>query len=172
MEVLNSPGNEATKTMKSYEHYRQMGAEPGPNLMRLVDELISSEDGARVSFDRVKIEGGNVGASMHVYQGNPSRQTEPAEQPGCPSINIYISNNIQGVSSSILVGSEVKMADPGLGLSFGDVSWEREARGRGETTMDVVDVRKLSPIFWLNALAVLVCGFVLVLSFFSVLARN
>ncbi|KAF5726988.1 hypothetical protein HS088_TW22G00674 [Tripterygium wilfordii] len=79
------------------------------------------------SFHRVGIEGSNIGASMFIRRGIGA--AEP--QDNC-CINIYINNNVQGVSNSVLVGSEVKMRDPGVSLSFEDVvldeRWLRSKR--------------------------------------------
>ncbi|KAG8085407.1 hypothetical protein GUJ93_ZPchr0010g11272 [Zizania palustris] len=35
---------------------------------------------------------------------------------GCCCINIYVNNNVQGVTNSVLVGSKVAMRDPGARL--------------------------------------------------------
>lgn len=64
----------------------------------------------------VKLEGRNVGASMTTCRGGSK---------DCCCINIYISNNIQGVSNSILFGSTVKMGDPGVSFSMKDVKFHR-----------------------------------------------
>lgn len=75
------------------------------------------------SFEHVKLEGRNVGATMVARRGGC-----PGESLGCCCINIYISNNIQGVNNSILVGSKVKMGDPGVCFSMKDVKFDRGFR--------------------------------------------
>lgn len=63
--------------------------------------------------DHVTLNGLNVGAATII---NPNH-TEG--QPGhhfC--INIYVTNNVQGVNNSILLESKVAMRDPGACLSF------------------------------------------------------
>lgn len=47
---------------------------------------------------------------------------------GSCSINIYISNNVQGVNNSVLVGGEVKQGDPGVCLSFRGLKLDRGLR--------------------------------------------
>ncbi|KAK4366151.1 hypothetical protein RND71_014031 [Anisodus tanguticus] len=74
-------------------------------------------------FEHVKLEGRNVGASMIARHGGCS-----GESHECCCINIYISNNIQGVNNSILVGSKVKLGDPGVSFSMKDVKFHRGFR--------------------------------------------
>lgn len=71
-------------------------------------------------FEHVKLEGRNFGASMVARRGGESHD--------CCCINIYISNNIQGVNNSILVGSKVKMGDPGVSFSMKGVKFHRGFR--------------------------------------------
>ncbi|OIT32477.1 hypothetical protein A4A49_16148 [Nicotiana attenuata] len=78
---------------------------------------MSAESG---SFEHVKLEGRNVGATMVARRGGCA-----GESHGCCCINIYISNNIQGLNNSILVGSKVKMGDPGVCFSMKDVKFDR-----------------------------------------------
>ncbi|KAF5738994.1 hypothetical protein HS088_TW12G00190 [Tripterygium wilfordii] len=79
------------------------------------------------SFQRVAIEGSNIGASMFIRRGIAAAEPED----NC-CINIYINNNVQGVINSVLLGSEVSMRDPGVRLSFKDVAlderWLRSKR--------------------------------------------
>lgn len=63
-------------------------------------------------FENVKLEGRTTGASLITRGGNSG------ESRDCCSINIYISNNVQGVNNSVLVGSNVNLGDPGVYLSF------------------------------------------------------
>ncbi|KAI3428907.1 uncharacterized protein J3R85_008920 [Psidium guajava] len=67
------------------------------------------------SFDHVKLEETGFGAAMIVRRGCAGESKDTC------CINIYINSNVQGVSNSILVGSEVRMAEPGVSLYFGDV---------------------------------------------------
>lgn len=71
------------------------------------------------SFDGVTLEGTNIGAAMITRRG-----TTPESQDCC-CINIYVNNSIQGVNGSVLVGSEVRMRDPGVCLYFGDIKFDR-----------------------------------------------
>ncbi|KAL6340328.1 hypothetical protein AAG906_040765 [Vitis piasezkii] len=82
------------------------------NLQRLLDHLMCPQT-SHGSFHRVNLEGRNVGASM-VMQS-------------C-SINIYINNNVQGVNNSALLGSQVKMGDPGVYLTFRGVKFNEDSR--------------------------------------------
>ncbi|PKI53376.1 hypothetical protein CRG98_026216 [Punica granatum] len=68
-------------------------------------------------YDRAKLQGKNCGAEMLIC-----RSVEGDSQDCC--INIYVSNNVQGVNNSILVGSKVKMGDLGVTLSFRDLKVE------------------------------------------------
>ncbi|KAK9281103.1 hypothetical protein L1049_003996 [Liquidambar formosana] len=90
------------------------------NQSRLINHLMSrqSSDGC---FHRVNLQGRNVGAAMIMR-----RRGSAGEPQDCCSINIYVNNNIQGVNNSILVGSEVKLRDPGVCLSFRDVTLGEE----------------------------------------------
>ncbi|KAK9726448.1 hypothetical protein RND81_05G215900 [Saponaria officinalis] len=104
--------------MESYNNSKEGNSE---KLVRLLEQLMTKEEGTHATFDHVDVHGSNVGAVMHVTP------TSPKEVREC-GVNIYISNNIQGVNNSILVGSDVKMGEPGLGLSFRDVKLKREIR--------------------------------------------
>ncbi|GFP82977.1 hypothetical protein PHJA_000440800 [Phtheirospermum japonicum] len=50
------------------------------------------------------------------------------ESPGSCSINVYINNDIQGVNNSMLIGSEVKMGDPGVRLCLEGLKMDRGFR--------------------------------------------
>ncbi|KAK2648561.1 hypothetical protein Ddye_016050 [Dipteronia dyeriana] len=71
------------------------------------------------TFERVNLEGTNTGAAMFI------RSVASGESRDGYCINIYVNNNIQGVNNSILVGSEVKMRDPGIRLYFGDIKFDQ-----------------------------------------------
>ncbi|KAJ0051687.1 hypothetical protein Pint_01648 [Pistacia integerrima] len=71
------------------------------------------------SFSRVNLEGTNIGAAMFARRGTT------AESQDCCCINIYVNNNVQGVNNSVLLGSEVRMRDPGVCLYFGDIKFDR-----------------------------------------------
>ncbi|KAK9201418.1 hypothetical protein WN944_016620 [Citrus x changshan-huyou] len=74
---------------------------------------------------RVNLDGTNVGATMFVR-----RNASGESSPDCCCLNIYINNNVQGVNNSILVGSEVKLRDPGVRIYFfGDVVLNRRRPG-------------------------------------------
>ncbi|RVW53714.1 hypothetical protein CK203_069052 [Vitis vinifera] len=76
------------------------------------------------SFHRVNLEGRNVGASMVMRRG---ASDESPDSESC-SINIYINNNVQGVNNSALLGSQVKMGDPGVYLTFRGVKFNEDSR--------------------------------------------
>ncbi|KAK7396461.1 hypothetical protein VNO78_17492 [Psophocarpus tetragonolobus] len=65
------------------------------------------------SFEYVNLDGKNVGASMRLQH----RSTKGDPKDSC-CINIYVNNNVQGVSNSVLHDSEVRMRDPGISLYF------------------------------------------------------
>ncbi|XP_048139143.1 uncharacterized protein LOC125316081 [Rhodamnia argentea] len=76
---------------------------------------VMASEMSRASFDHVKLEETGFGAAMFVRRGCAGESKDSC------CINIYINSNVQGVSNSILVGSEVRMADPGVSLYFGDI---------------------------------------------------
>ncbi|KGN46369.1 hypothetical protein Csa_004893 [Cucumis sativus] len=67
------------------------------------------------ALEGVRLEGGNMGASMSVSHGGECKL------PNCCCINIYVNSNIQGVNNSTLNGGEVKMGSPGVFFLFGDM---------------------------------------------------
>ncbi|GFY99532.1 hypothetical protein Acr_13g0009320 [Actinidia rufa] len=84
------------------------------------------------SFERLNLGGKNVGAAM------TKQCSSSGESLGCYNINIYINNNVQGVNNSVLVGSEVKMRDPGVcfsmrGVKFGKDSQETNRKRRNSS---------------------------------------
>ncbi|GFZ13486.1 hypothetical protein Acr_23g0018710 [Actinidia rufa] len=74
------------------------------------------------SFEHVNLKGKNVGATM------TQRCSSSGESLGCYNINIYINNNVQGVNNSVLVGSEVKMGDPGVCFSMRDAKLGKDSQ--------------------------------------------
>ncbi|KAG6592845.1 hypothetical protein SDJN03_12321, partial [Cucurbita argyrosperma subsp. sororia] len=61
---------------------------------------VGDEDGVG-AFERVRLGGRNIGASMSVSHGSEGKL------PNCCCINIYVNSNIQGVNNSTLNGSEI-----------------------------------------------------------------
>ncbi|XP_050206849.1 uncharacterized protein LOC126656348 [Mercurialis annua] len=74
-------------------------------------------ESSNASFDRAYLKGRNVGAAMTIRNGG---STGEHRRDSC-CINIYINNNIQGVNNSILLGSEVKLRDPGVHIFLEDL---------------------------------------------------
>ncbi|KAK7284165.1 hypothetical protein RJT34_18906 [Clitoria ternatea] len=74
-------------------------------------------------FEYINLDGKNVGATMHLQHRNTKE--EPKD---CCCINIYVNNNVQGVSNSVLHDSEVKMRDPGVGLYFENLKVQKGDR--------------------------------------------
>ncbi|XP_062203170.1 uncharacterized protein LOC133905421 [Phragmites australis] len=66
------------------------------------------DGGSSSSWGRLAAEGcTSTGATMSV-----AHRAGPAASGGCV-VNIYVNNNVQGVTNSVLVGSKVVMRDPG-----------------------------------------------------------
>lgn len=82
-----------------------------------------SPQGSNGSFHGVHLRGKNTGAIM-------SNRASSARKFGnnC-NVNIYVNNNVQGVNNSILVGSKVKLRDPGVRLRLGALRLEIESLG-------------------------------------------
>lgn len=74
---------------------------------------MGDEDG-NGAFERVRLGGRNIGASMSVSHGSEGKL------PNCCCINIYVNSNIQGVNNSTLNESEVRMESPGVQFFIGD----------------------------------------------------
>ncbi|BAT85577.1 hypothetical protein VIGAN_04313900 [Vigna angularis var. angularis] len=72
------------------------------------------------SFEYINLDGKNVGATMHIH--HRSTKVDPKD---CCCINIYVNNNVQGVSNSVLHGSQVRMRDPGVSLYFENLKVDR-----------------------------------------------
>lgn len=92
------------------------------NISRLINCLIMSSGFSHGTFERVKLNGTNIGAAMINSRGSSGESSEASES--C-SINIYINNNVQGVNNSVLIGSEVNMGDPGVWLSLKGAKLDR-----------------------------------------------
>ncbi|CAK7349503.1 unnamed protein product [Dovyalis caffra] len=92
-------------------------------LSRSVKSLMAPES-SHGSFNRVNLEGRNVGAAMSLRHGV---KDEPQDSY---CINIFINNNVQGVNNSILLGSEVSMRDPGVSIFLEDVKLKSKKNGR------------------------------------------
>lgn len=82
------------------------------------------------SLNRINLEGSNAGATMFIRRGM-SGQPE-----GCCCINIYTNGNVQGSNSSVLLGSKIKMKNPGVHLYFGDIKLG-EGEGSSATPMSI-----------------------------------
>ncbi|KMT05726.1 hypothetical protein BVRB_7g166560 [Beta vulgaris subsp. vulgaris] len=136
--------------MKNYKYNNEGDGELSEDILKLFHLLMTRGEGEHANFDRVNMEGSNVGAEMNVCHSKAKELL-----PDICSINIYVSNNIQGVNNSILVGSEVKMGEPGLGISLGDVTWERDRCNK-------VNLNQFLSRFGFSA--VLLCAFVLAVS--------
>ncbi|KAM1244189.1 hypothetical protein ACFX13_036393 [Malus domestica] len=117
-------------------------------------------------FERINLQGKNTGASFSIRPGIG------AESSDCCCINIYINNNVQGASSSVLHGSCVKMKDPGVYLFFGDVKFSKsfllrtnKAKRKRKKRKDTLTRSKQQPGFWTTFLFVSI-PFLLLLSLF------
>lgn len=71
-------------------------------------------------FEYINLDGKNVGATMRLQHRSTTKGTDP-KGDCCCCINIYVNNNVQGVSNSVLHDSEVRMRDPGISLYFEDL---------------------------------------------------
>lgn len=96
--------------MKNFGCCKQEEETASADLLKSIDHLMSKRGGNR-SFERVNLGGKNVGATMTVQCSSCGKSRNSS------NINIYINNNVQGVNNSILLGSEVRMGDPGVCLS-------------------------------------------------------
>ncbi|KAG7636803.1 hypothetical protein AtNW77_Chr2g0238261 [Arabidopsis thaliana] len=68
----------------------------------------------------INLNGRNVGAVMV-----SPRDVDIASQSGC-RINIYVNSNVQATCGSALIGSKVKLRDPGVHLHIEDVKMTRD----------------------------------------------
>lgn len=71
-------------------------------------------------FEYINLDGKNVGATMRLHH----RSTK-GELKDCCCINIYVNNNVQGVTNSVMHDSEVRMRDPGVSLYFEDLKIDK-----------------------------------------------
>ncbi|KAJ3678547.1 hypothetical protein LUZ60_002350 [Juncus effusus] len=69
--------------------------------------------------DNLSVDGTNLGATMKIHQ---CPQAVRSNESVC--INIYVNNNIQGVTNSVMLGSKMIMRDPGARVSFGGMDRE------------------------------------------------
>ncbi|KAD3068538.1 hypothetical protein E3N88_36418 [Mikania micrantha] len=66
------------------------------------------------------LEGTNVGAAMIINRHGGSTGFSSGEvNDGC-GLNIYVTNNIQGLNNSIMIGSRLNMGDPGWAVRVGE----------------------------------------------------
>ncbi|KAK4573243.1 hypothetical protein RGQ29_031277 [Quercus rubra] len=82
----------------------------------------ASQEAQDYFFEYPSLEGSNVGAAMFM------RSSPRGESHDSCCINIYVNNNVQGANNSTLYGSELRMRDPGVSLSFGDVKLSRRSQ--------------------------------------------
>ncbi|KAL8191914.1 hypothetical protein R6Q57_028645 [Mikania cordata] len=98
------------------------------NISALIAQIMSSESshqGAPFQPPSIigdpNLEGTNVGAAMIINRhGGPTGEVND----GC-GLNIYVTNNIQGLNNSIMIGSRLNMGDPGVWLTFKDSNLEK-----------------------------------------------
>ena len=117
------------------------------DLRKLID-LLMSDQISHGSLESVNLGGKNVGAATIVRRGSSGRSLN------CCNITIYINNNVQGVSNSILVSSAVKMGDPRVCLSLSDLvlgkaflGTNKKRRGFGMFLFVVVSILLLLWLF-------------------------
>ncbi|CAH8362549.1 unnamed protein product [Eruca vesicaria subsp. sativa] len=82
----------------------------------------------------INLNGRNVGAMMLA-----PRDVDVASQSGC-RINIYVNSNVQATCGSALIGSKVKLRDPGVHLHIEDVKMPREEDGSRQKEMRLIKV--------------------------------
>lgn len=80
------------------------------------------------SFEYINLDGKNVGATMRLQH-----RSSKGESKDCCCINIYVNNNVQGVSNSVLHGSEVRMRDPGVSLYFENLKVDKGTPSSNKT---------------------------------------
>lgn len=80
--------------------------------------------GPESGFGGINLNGRNVGAVMVA-----PRDVDIASQSGC-RINIYVNSNVQATCGSSLIGSKVKLRDPGVHLHIEDVKMTRDDGSR------------------------------------------
>ncbi|XP_042438140.1 uncharacterized protein LOC122023830 [Zingiber officinale] len=77
-------------------------------------------------------DGMNTGASMAVHY----RRCRPVEsslaRSHCCCVNMYVNNNVQGVTNSVLFGSKVKIEDACTRLAFAQFNSSKGNKDRGD----------------------------------------
>ncbi|CAH8262853.1 unnamed protein product [Arabidopsis lyrata] len=82
----------------------------------------------------INLNGRNVGAVMVA-----PRDVDIASQSGC-RINIYVNSNVQATCGSALIGSKVKLRDPGVHLHIKDVKMTRDDNISRQKEMSLIKV--------------------------------
>ncbi|AEC06998.1 unnamed protein product [Arabidopsis thaliana] len=82
----------------------------------------------------INLNGRNVGAVMVA-----PRDVDIASQSGC-RINIYVNSNVQATCGSALIGSKVKLRDPGVHLHIDDVKMTRDDTISRQKEMTLIKV--------------------------------
>ncbi|GMH30910.1 hypothetical protein Nepgr_032753 [Nepenthes gracilis] len=82
-----------------------------------IHHLMSLNYDAHATFHHANVGGSDAGSSMTISRGARDIK-EPPDLDHC-CINIYTSNNIQGVTNSVVFGHEVKMVECGIRFSLG-----------------------------------------------------
>ncbi|XP_010489050.1 PREDICTED: uncharacterized protein LOC104766795 [Camelina sativa] len=90
--------------------------------------------GPESDFGGINLNGRNVGAVMVA-----PRDVDIASQSGC-RINIYVNSNVQATCGSALLGSKVKLRDPGVHLHIEDVKMTRDDDGSKQKEMTLMKV--------------------------------
>ncbi|XP_057963987.1 uncharacterized protein LOC131155084 [Malania oleifera] len=119
------------------------------------NHLMSEES----SSSHISSQGRNIGAAMIFRRGSGSGSSGESQEDYC-SINIYINNNTQGVTNSVLLGSEVKMRDPGVCFSAGDFMLDKGSLDTCLERMNKINSLGLKLCF---------CGMFLLFAFLCVL---
>ena len=96
--------------------------EPPTETIKYLMDPEASQEAQDYFFEYPSLEGSNVGAAMFM------RSSPRGESHDSCCINIYVNNNVQGANNSTLYGSELRMRDPGVSLSFGDVKLSRRSQ--------------------------------------------
>lgn len=82
----------------------------------------------------INLNGRNVGAVMVA-----PRDVDIASQTGC-KINIYVNSNVQATCGSALIGSKVKLRDPGVHLNIKDVKMTSDDNVSRQKEMRLIKV--------------------------------
>ncbi|KAG4913284.1 hypothetical protein JHK86_053717 [Glycine max] len=92
------------------------------------DDSVMDSNFKHDSFEYINLDGKNVGATMRLQH-----RSSKGESKDCCCINIYVNNNVQGVSNSVLHGSEVRMRDPGVSLYFENLKVDKGTPSSNKT---------------------------------------